>query len=59
MLAEGILSEQIDLPGAASAIRRTRSDLLYTGPAQSGLRACGLHRCYPSRAALTVSEVLE
>ena len=48
MLAEGItLSAQIDLPGAASATRRTRSDLLPTGPAQSGLPACGLHRCHP------------
>jgi hypothetical protein len=60
MLAEGItLSAQVDLPGAASTTRRTRSDLLRTGPAQSGLRACGCHSRYPSRAAPTVSEDLE
>jgi hypothetical protein len=37
VLAEGItLSEQVDLPGAASATAVPGSDLLRTGPAQSG-----------------------
>jgi hypothetical protein len=60
VLAEGVSSsEQIDLPGAASATRRTGSDLPRTGQAQSGLRACGLHRCHPSRAVPTVTESAE
>ena len=53
MLAEGItLSEQVDLPGAAPAIR-VAPDLLSsaTDQAQSGLRADGLHRAtQPSSA---------
>ena len=59
MLAEGItLPEQVDLTGRRSC------DPPYpiSAPhpeARSGLRTCGLHRWYPSRAAPTVSEVLE
>jgi hypothetical protein len=38
MLAEGTtLPEEINLPGAASAIRRARSELLRTSQAQAGL----------------------
>jgi hypothetical protein len=50
MLAEELaLSEQVDLPGAAPAIRRTRSDLLRTSQAQAGLRTCGCTAASPAQ----------